>query len=97
MASLKELRLKHTVMLRYTLRALAHLQALMYDKDTPEHIKPHLTACRALLERGLMAEPPPERDKVIIEVFGRSARTVSKPEYVEVVILNTDEGWGKAL
>lgn len=97
MASLKELRAKHTVMVRYTLRALAHLQALMYDKDTPEHIKPHLTACRTLLERGLMAGPPEEPEKVVIAMVGRAVRIVSKPEYVEVVIHDTDEGWGKAL
>jgi hypothetical protein len=92
-SNLKE---KHNIIIRNAVRAVAHLQSLMDDDNTPEHLKPRLLACLDLLDRGLLCQPLDD-ERVVIEVIAGIAYVASKTEYVEVVINDLDEGWGKAL
>lgn len=85
-SSLKE---KHNRMIREMVRAVAHLQALLADDDTPEHVKPALLACLELLDRGMLHQPMKD-ERVVIEVVAGIAYVASKTEFVQVIINDPD-------
>lgn len=80
---------RHKLLVRNAVRAVGHLQMLMDDDDTPEHVKPSLSACLELLDRGLLHQSLDD-ERVVIEVVGGVAYIASKTDYVDVVIHDLD-------
>lgn len=91
----KELKGKHNILIRNMVRAVGHLQWLMDDGDTPEHVKPRLMTCLELLDRGLLGLAM-EDELVRIKVVNGTAYVAFKSEYVDVSICDLNEAWGKA-
>lgn len=87
--ALKILKHKNGLLTRNAVKAVIRLQNALACDNMPEHVKPHLLACLALLDQGLSGQGM-EDEQVLIEVTGGVACVASKSDYVKVVIRDFD-------